>query len=94
MCWSLTAYVPPGVTLVPNSANKYVVASYTPGLRRNPNGSITIYIQHEPPLAPLMANWLPTPNAPFSLLLRVYGPEGNTSPGTYTPPPIKPYGTF
>lgn len=92
--WSLTAYIPPGITLVPNSANKYVVASYTPGLRRNPNGSITIYIQHDPPPGPLMANWLPTPNGPFSLLLRVYGPEGGTSPGRYTPPPIKPYGIF
>jgi hypothetical protein len=92
--WSLTAYVPPGITLVPNSANKYLVASYTPGLRRNSDGSITIYIQPDPPPAPLMANWLPTPDGPFSLLLRVYGPEGNTSPGTYTPPPIKPYGIF
>ena len=92
--WSLTAYIPPGVTLVPNSANKYVVGSYTPGLLRSRDGSITIYIQHNPPPRPLMANWLPTPNGPFSLLLRVYGPEGNTTPGTYTPPPIKPYGIF
>ncbi len=92
--WSLTAYIPPGVTLVPNSANKYVVGSYTPGLRRNPDGSITIYIQHDPPPGPLTANWLPTPNGPFSLLLRVYGPEGNTSTGEYTPPPIKRYGIF
>jgi hypothetical protein len=92
--WSLTAYIPPGVTLVANSANKYLVGSYTPGLRTNRDGSITIYIQHDPPPGPLAANWLPTPDGPFSLLLRVYGPEGNTSPGSYTPPPIKPYGIF
>ena len=92
--WSLTAYIPPGVTLVPNWANKYVVGSYTPRLVRSRDGSITIYIQHDPPPGPLRANWLPTPNGPFSLLLRVYGPEGNTEPGAYTPPPIKPYGVL
>ena len=88
--WSLTAYLPRGMTLVPNLARKYVVASYTPGLHKNPNGSITIYIQPTPPPRKLMANWLPVPRGPFSLVLRVYGPEGNTSPGaTYIPPKIR-----
>lgn len=89
--WSLTAYIPPGITLVPNPADKYVVASYTPGLRTNPrDGSITIYIQPSPPADPMLrANWLPVPRGSFSLLLRVYGPTGNTAPGTtYVPPKI------
>jgi hypothetical protein len=39
-----------------------------------------------------MANWLPVSRGPFSLVLRVYGPEGNTSPGNkYLPPKILPY---
>ena len=88
--WSLTAYLPRGMTLVPNLAKKYVVASYTPGLLTNPNGSITIYIQPTPPPRRVMANWLPVPRGPFCLTLRVYGPEGNTSPGaTYIPPKIQ-----
>lgn len=91
--WSLTAYIPPGITLVPNSANKYVVASYTPGLRTNRDGSITIYIQPTRPVASRVANWLPVPKGPFSLLLRVYGPTGNTA-GNYVPPPILAYGKF
>ncbi len=91
--WSLTAYIPPGITLVPNSANKYVVGSYTRGLIKNPDGSITLYIQHDPPPGPLQANWLPTPNGPYALLLRVYGPTGNTTPGNhYVPPEIEPHG--
>jgi hypothetical protein len=91
--WSLTAYIAPGITLVPNSANKYVVGSYTPGLVTNPGGSVTIYIQHDPPPGLLQANWLPTPNGPYALLLRVYGPEGNTAPGNhYAPPEIQPHG--
>jgi hypothetical protein len=89
--WSLTAYLPRGNTLVPNAARKYEVARFTPGLVTNHDGSITIYIQTTPPPAALRHNWLPIPRGPFDLLLRVYGPEGNTSPGVkYTPPKIQP----
>ena len=87
--WSLTAYITRGMTLVPNSAAKYLVASYTPGLLPAPNGSITLYIQATPPAPALMPYWLPVPRGPFSLMLRVYGPTGNTSPGrAYIPPKI------
>jgi hypothetical protein len=92
--WSLTAYIPPGITLVPNSANKYLVASYTKGLKTNRNGSITIYIQPTRPIASRVSNWLPVPKGPFSLLLRVYGPTGNTASDTYAPPQVLAYGVF
>jgi hypothetical protein len=89
--WSLTAYLPRGNTLVPNVARKYEVARFTPGLVTNPNGSITIYMQPTPPPSALRPNWLPIPRGPFDLLLRVYGPDGNTSPGAkYIPPKIQP----
>jgi hypothetical protein len=89
--WSLTAYLPRGNTLVPNAAGKYEVARFTPGLVTNPDGSITIYLQATPPRPALRPNWLTVPRGPFDLLLRVYGPEGNTSPGAnYTPPKIQP----
>lgn len=86
--WSLTAYTPNAIELIPNSANKYVVASYTPGLVYNNDGSLTIYISRTlPPGAP-MANWLPVSNSPFNIMLRDYGPEGSVSENTYLPPPI------
>jgi hypothetical protein len=89
--WSVTAYLPRGNTLVPNAAMKYNVARYTPGLVTNADGSITIYIQPTPPAGRLRPNWLPAPRGEFDLLLRVYGPEGNTSPGpNYYPPKIHP----
>ena len=88
--WSLTAYLPDSGTLVPNEADKYVVAGYTPGLHRAEDGSVTIYIQPERPTAVPDANWLPVPEGKFELLLRVYGPAGNTKPGSrYTPPGIR-----
>ncbi len=86
--WSLTAYLPRTVELVPNPANKYLVASYTPGLVTNPDGSITIYIAPTRPANAPMANWLPVPRRDFSVLLRAYGPTGNTATPGYAPPPI------
>ena len=37
-----------------------------------------------------MANWLPVPRGDFSVVLRVYGPTGNTASPTYATPPITP----
>lgn len=87
--WSLTAYTPEYVELVPNVLDKYVVASYTHGLVTASDGSVTIYVQADPPKEhELIPNWLPVPKGPFSLLFRVYGPQGTALAGTYVPPKI------
>jgi hypothetical protein len=86
--WSVTAYVPGTIELVPNQARKYLVASYTPGLKKNPDGSITIYMQPARPVNAPMANWLPVPRTQFSVILRAYGPVGNTASPTYAPPSV------
>ena len=86
--WSLTAYTPEYIELVPNSLDKYVVASYTPGLETGHNGSVTIHVSADPPKLRSNANWLPVPKGPFSLLFRVYGPQGTALDGTYVPPKI------
>jgi hypothetical protein len=86
--WSMTAYTPEYVELVPNSLDKYVVASYTQGLETAEDGSVTIHVQADPPKRSNLANWLPVPKGPFSLLFRVYGPQGSALEGTYVPPKI------
>jgi hypothetical protein len=86
--WSLTAYTPETIELVPNSIDKYVVASYTPGLVTAEDGSVTIHVQADPPKGSNNANWLPVPKGSFSLLFRVYGPQGSALAGTYVPPRI------
>lgn len=86
--WSLTAYTPEYIELVPNSLDKYVVASYTPELEIADDGSVTIYVQADPPKRASTANWLPVPEGHFSLLFRVYGPLGSALEGTYVPPKI------
>jgi hypothetical protein len=84
--WSVTAYLPLSIELVPNSANKYAVASYTPDLDTAENGSVSIVMAAKKPVGVPRANWLPIPKGPFNILLRAYGPE---DADTYVPPPIK-----
>jgi hypothetical protein len=86
--WSLTAYTPDAIELVPNPANKYVVASYTPGLTYNGDGSLTVYMTTQPPANAPIGNWLPIPQGKFNIVLRVYGPQGDVADNTYVPPSI------
>jgi hypothetical protein len=88
--WSLTAYTPNSIELIPNPANKYLVASYTPGLRKNRDGSISIYISRTKPVGVPAANWLPVSSRPFNVMLRVYGvkPGSSVANNTYVPPPV------
>ena len=84
--WSLTAYLPVSIELVPNPAKKYVVASYTPGLVTAADGSVTIVMSVNQPQGVPTANWLPIPNGPFNVMLRAYGPKDANS---YVPPLIE-----
>jgi hypothetical protein len=87
--WSITAYTSDAIELVPNAANKYAVAAYTPGLVKNGNGSVTITLKTigdaETSVGP---NVLPIPAGRFSVMLRVYGPLGAALDGTYVPPAV------
>ncbi|MCP4403068.1 MAG: DUF1214 domain-containing protein [bacterium] len=87
--WSVTAYTPDAIELVFNPDHKYLVASYTPGLKTNPDGSVSIYMSPDPPPDVFATNWLPVPPGPFNIMLRVYGPEGSVADATYVPPAIK-----
>jgi hypothetical protein len=87
--WSLTAYTPEAIELVPNLAHKYAVASYTPHLQFNSNdGSLSVYMAQQLPAGVPMANWLPIPAGAFNIMLRVYGPEESVEDNTYVPPGI------
>ncbi|MEQ6899537.1 DUF1214 domain-containing protein [Nocardioides sp. YIM 152588] len=93
--WSLTAYTPKTVELIPNRADKYLVARYTPGLTYNDDGSLTVYISRVKPAGVPEANWLPVRRRQFNVMLRVYGVvEGSSvAENTYLPPPITPRAT-
>jgi hypothetical protein len=87
--WSVTAYTPEAIELIRNDARTYDIASYTPGLHYNADGSLSIYLAIERPPGVPKANWLPVSSGAFNIMLRVYGPQGDVSDNTYVPPGIQ-----
>jgi hypothetical protein len=70
---------------------RYAIGDRTPGLARDTDGSITIYIQpDEPTVAAERANWLPSPKeGNFYLVMRTYGPGQPILDQTWEPPAIR-----
>jgi hypothetical protein len=93
--WSVTMYDGKTQLLIENPINRYLINSpMLPGMKKNPDGSLTLYIQKDSPGKALESNWLPAPNGPIYLVMRLYGPK--TEPpsilppgsGTWSPPAI------
>jgi hypothetical protein len=57
-----------------------------PGMSKNKDGSLTIYIQKDAPSADKRANWLPAPDGPIHMVMRLYWPK-ETSPSILPPVP-------
>jgi hypothetical protein len=65
------------------------IGSTTEGLATNPDGSLTIRIQHGRPEDALAgANWLSAPEGLFSLRMRFVGPGTSVRDGTYRLPAV------
>jgi hypothetical protein len=93
--WSVTMYDGKSQLLIENPINRYLTNSpMLPGMKKNSDGSITLYVQKDSPGADEEANWLPAPNGPIYLVMRLYWPK-KTPPsvlpageGTWQPPAI------
>jgi hypothetical protein len=85
--WSVTVYGPDMFPVV-NPANRYSLSGDTPGLVTNADGSIDLYLSHDAPAGRRAANWLPVPEGPFNLILRLYLPRAPIRRGTYEYPPV------
>ena len=87
--WSLTLYNAHHF-FAPNEIKRFSVGTKNKDLKRDADGSLTIYIQSTPPEGDKRANWLPAPaNEDFSLYVRAYWPEPAALDGTWTPPPVQ-----
>lgn len=87
--WSITMYNMPDRYLVANPINRYSIGSGTPGLKQNPDGSMTLYFSKTDPGGDKSANWLPAPDGPFWMVLRTYGPEQGILDKSWQPPKIE-----
>jgi hypothetical protein len=93
--WSVTMYDGKSQLLIENPINRYLINSpMLPGLKKNPDGSLTLHIQKDSPGADKESNWLPAPNGEMYLVMRLYWPK-TTAPsilppgeGSWQPPAI------
>jgi hypothetical protein len=85
--WSVTIYELPQSLLVANPMNRYSVnSSMLSSLVRDPDGGYTFYVQHDSPGIDKESNWLPAPEGPFTLALRLYWPKPDALNGTWKAP--------
>jgi hypothetical protein len=87
--WSLTMYKLPESLLSANAINRYLLNSTMLGdFVRDEDGGITLYLQNESPGKEKEPNWLPAPEGPFSVTLRLYWPKQEALDGTWQLPPL------
>jgi hypothetical protein len=86
--WSLTMYDAPTQLFITNPLDRYLLNStMLEQFRREDDGSLVLHVQRESPGRGREANWLPAPDGPFYMVLRLYGPETEALEGAWTPPP-------
>jgi hypothetical protein len=81
---------------IANPIHRHVVnASMLPTMKTDSDGGLTIYIQHKSPGPGKRANWLPAPNGPMLLGMRLYWPKTESpsilpiGKGMWQPPAVK-----
>ena len=94
--WSLTMYDGKSQLLIENPINRYLINSpMLATMTTNADGSLTLYIQNKSPGADKESNWLPAPNDPIYLVMRLYWPKVEppsilpVGEGTWQPPDVK-----
>jgi len=85
--WSLTLYNRYHF-FAPNDLKRYSLGTKNKDLKFNADGSLTIYVQADPPAEEKRSNWLPAPDGDFSLYMRAYWPQAEITSGKWTPPAV------
>jgi len=88
--WSFTMYDARTRMLVANPLDRYLVNSpMLPSLKRDPDGGLTLYVQHDSPGREREANWLPAPAGPFVIAGRLYWPKPEVLSGVWKAPAME-----
>jgi len=93
--WSATMYDGKTQLLIENPINRYLINSpMLPDMKKNADGSLTLYIQKDSPGQEKEANWLPAPNDTIYLVMRLYWPKTEApsilpaGAGSWNPPAV------
>jgi hypothetical protein len=88
--WSLTMYELPSSLLINNPINRYLINSpMLPQLNKDEDGGYTVVIQHQSPGKDKEANWLPAPEGPFFVAMRLYRPKDVALNGSWKKPSMQ-----
>jgi hypothetical protein len=86
--WSMTLYNQHHF-FAPNGLKRYSLGTKNKDLKYGADGSLTLYVQADPPSDDRRGNWLPSPaDADFTLYIRTYWPTAAVLDGSWTPPPV------
>jgi hypothetical protein len=87
--WSLSIYDGATRLFSDNAIGRHSINSpMLPSLKKNSDGSLTLYVQRDSPGADKEVNWLPAPDGPIYLMLRLYGPQEIVRRNDWTIPPV------
>ncbi len=88
--WSVTMYDRKTQLLIENPVNRYLINSpMLPDLKKNADGSLTLYIQKDSPGKDKESNWLPAPDGPIYVVMRLYWPKEEALTGEWKPPAVQ-----
>jgi hypothetical protein len=73
----------------PNSKKRYSLGTKNKDLKKNADGSLTLYVGAKSPGAGKESNWLPAPDGHFSLYIRAYWGQQAIVDGSWKPPAIR-----
>jgi hypothetical protein len=76
----------------PNALQRYSLGTKNKDLKRNADGSLTLYAGAKSPGKGMETNWLPAPEGHFSLYIRAYWGKEGILDGTWKPPVIRKVG--
>jgi hypothetical protein len=82
--WSMTLYNQYHF-FNPNPLKRYSLGTKNKTLQYSSDGSLTLYTGAKSPGKDKESNWLPAPEAPFSLYIRAYWPKPEIVDGSWTP---------
>ncbi|WP_445170361.1 DUF1254 domain-containing protein [Mycolicibacterium sp. Dal123E01] len=86
--WSVTLYNDKHL-FATNPLNRYSLGTKSKDLKRNSDGSLTLYAGAKSPGPENDSNWLPAPGGPFSLFIRAYWGKAPIIDGSWKPPAIE-----
>ena len=88
--WSMTMYGLPKSLLYANTLSRYLINSaMLPSLKKDADGGLTLYVSHDSPGADKESNWLPAPEGPFFVVMRLYWPKAAALDGKWKAPKLR-----